>query len=333
MIWNAFLIAFYIQCVDWTLVVVWGREKRKVGIGCLPRKQSVSPLGGLFRTKPKSSPTFPFFFFFFSTTHVRSGRRGKARKEAKQPSKRTPMLCFKTTLCVAIVTLVAVDGFLVMPGIGVGVVHSTTRLSTAQALSSDQDWVLLADGVKKRVIEQGEGNIAKEKSAVKVEYTGTLLGEQDWTVQDVVDCWLSNQQGLDHLKDAFMERQIDGSKLMDASFFTEEFVTNELQVFNKIQCKKLVMASRRLAKQQDKYPIGTEFDSSKERGPFQFTLGEGKVIRACEMAVATMKEGERALVVCRADYAYGSEGFRKQNGHVVVPPFSSLCFDMTLLKC
>jgi FK506-binding protein 4/5 len=241
------------------------------------------------------------------------------------------MLSF-TALCVAIVTLVVVDGFLVVPGIQV-VVHSATRLSTAHALSSDQDWVSLADGVKKRVIEKGEGNVAQEKSAVKVEYTGTLVGEQDWTVQDVVDCWLDKQQGLDHLKDAFMERQIDGSKLMDSNFFTEEFVTNELQLSNKIQCKKLVMASKRLAKQQKEFLVGTEFDSSKERGPFKFTLGEGKVIRACELAVATMKQGERALVLCRADYAYGSEGFRKQNGHVVVPPFSSLCFDMTLLTC
>lgn len=229
------------------------------------------------------------------------------------------------------VTLVAVDGFLVVPGIRV--VHSATSLSTAQALSSDQDWVSLADGVKKRVIEQGEGHVAQDKSVVEVEYRGTLVGERDWTVQDVVDCWLSNQQGLDHFKDAFVERQIDGSKLLDANFFTEEFVTTELQVSNKLQCKKLVMASRRLAKQQEEYPIGTEFDSSKERGPFRFTLGEGRVIRACELAVATMKQGERALVVCRADYGYGSEGLRKRNGHVVVPPFSSLCFNMTLLKC
>jgi FKBP-type peptidyl-prolyl cis-trans isomerase len=210
------------------------------------------------------------------------------------------------------------------------------RLTTAQALSSipsEQDWVSLDDGLKKRVIECGEGNVAQKGSQVEVEYTGTLYGEKDWTVQDVVDCWLKHQQGLDHLKDAFMGAQVDGAKLMDTSFFTEEFVSNELNVSNKIQCKKLVMAAKRLAKQQEDYAVGTEFDSSKERGPFKFTLGENKAIRAYELAIATMKQGERAEIVCRADYAYGSEGYRKQNGHIVVPPFATLRFDVKLLKC
>ncbi|CAM9883595.1 unnamed protein product, partial [Phaeothamnion confervicola] len=51
---------------------------------------------------------------------------------------------------------------------------------------------------------------------------------------------------------------------------------------------------------------GTKFDSSRDRGkPFKFTLGEGNVIRGWDVGFATMRRGERALLKCRADYAYG----------------------------
>ena len=39
-----------------------------------------------------------------------------------------------------------------------------------------------------------------------------------------------------------------------------------------------------------------------------FTLGEGRVIKGWEVAVATMHKGEEAELFCRADYAYGQSG-------------------------
>ena len=240
-------------------------------------------------------------------------------------------------LFIATVAVVGVDGFVMVPPLPP--VDRSKNTSAGRSLSSELqsstegEWVSLAGGVRKRVIEEGNGDVAQEGFEVKVDYVGTLIGETSWTVQDVVDCWLTKQQGLEHLADAFVEAGIDGNKLMDTDIFTEAFVTNELGVSNKIQCKKLVMAAKRIAKQQADFPSGTEFDSSKERGPFKFTLGQGKTIKAYELAVATMKEGERAEIICRSDFAYGTEGYRKQNGDVVVPPFASLCFDIKLLKC
>lgn len=210
--------------------------------------------------------------------------------------------------------------------------HCRQPLTNLRA--SDQGaWVSLADGVRKRVIEEGKGEMAREGATVEADYVGTFQGEADWTVQGVVDSWLRKQQGLDHLCDAFVQAGIDGKKLFDTSFFTEDFVTNELGVSNKIQCKKLVMVAKRIGKQQHDFVPGTEFDSSKERGPFKFTLGQGKAIKAYELAVATMKQGEKAEVICRSDYAYGAEGFRRLNGDIVVPPFATLCFEIDLLKC
>jgi FKBP-type peptidyl-prolyl cis-trans isomerase len=88
-----------------------------------------------------------------------------------------------------------------------------------------------------------------------------------------------------------------------------------------------------MGKQQHDFGAPLEFDSSKERGPFKFTLEQGKAIMAYELAVATMKQGEKAEIICRSDYAYGAEGIRRPNGDVVGPPFDTLRFEIYLLKC
>ena len=199
--------------------------------------------------------------------------------------------------------------------------------------TNEGDWVTLAESVRKIVLEEGSGELPQPGSAVELEYTGTLLGEIEWSTDDVVRCWLSNLQGLDTLADTFMEKNIDGSKLMDSSYFTEEFCLRELEIANKIQAKKLVMAAKRIARQQDDFQPGTQFDSSATRGKnYSFKMGEGKVIKCIELTVATMKVGERARVQCNSDFAYGPEGLRTSKGEVMVPPFASLSFDLRLIS-
>jgi len=54
---------------------------------------------------------------------------------------------------------------------------------------------------------------------------------------------------------------------------------------------------------------GDMFDSSRERGElFKFEIGKGSVIKGWDMGIATMKVGERAILRCRADFAYGEKG-------------------------
>lgn len=183
--------------------------------------------------------------------------------------------------------------------------------------------------------EEGDGTLAQSGQTVEIDYVGTL-GEIDWDVEGVISCWLLSQQGLDGLADGFRDANIDSTKLMDTTFFTEAFVADTLGVSNKIQIKKLVMASKRLAKAVQEYPAGTQFDSNQDRNegaPYSFVLGNKKAIRAMELAVASMKQGERAELKCRTDYAYGKEGIRKANGDVMVPEYATLCFDISLLKC
>jgi FKBP-type peptidyl-prolyl cis-trans isomerase 2 len=50
---------------------------------------------------------------------------------------------------------------------------------------------------------------------------------------------------------------------------------------------------------------GTVFDSSREREPLEFTLGQGQIIPGFEEAVTGMEEGESKVAEIPSDKAYG----------------------------
>ncbi len=52
---------------------------------------------------------------------------------------------------------------------------------------------------------------------------------------------------------------------------------------------------------------GTVFDTSKEREPLEFTLGEGKLIPGFEKAVEGMDVGDSSKVTIPSDEAYGEK--------------------------
>mmetsp|Transcript_10401 Transcript_10401/g.18110 ORF Transcript_10401/g.18110 Transcript_10401/m.18110 type:complete len:109 (+) Transcript_10401:91-417(+) len=73
---------------------------------------------------------------------------------------------------------------------------------------------------------------------------------------------------------------------------------------------------------------GKKFDSSRDRGqPFVFTLGKGEVIQAWDEGVAQMTMGERSILTCSPDYAYGNQDV----GGGLIPAGSTLIFDVELL--
>ena len=54
---------------------------------------------------------------------------------------------------------------------------------------------------------------------------------------------------------------------------------------------------------------GKQFDSSRDRGvPFKFKIGKSEVIKGWDQGVAQMCVGERAILTCSPDFAYGSRG-------------------------
>jgi FKBP-type peptidyl-prolyl cis-trans isomerase FkpA len=71
---------------------------------------------------------------------------------------------------------------------------------------------------------------------------------------------------------------------------------------------------------------GRQFDTSVGRGPFQFTLGVGQVIRGWDQGVPGMQVGGRRRIVIPPELAYGSQG---TSG---IPPNATLLFEVDLVS-
>ena len=71
---------------------------------------------------------------------------------------------------------------------------------------------------------------------------------------------------------------------------------------------------------------GTVFDASSNRNQaFEFTLGQGRVIKGWDEGIAQMNQGSKATLIIPSNLGYGERGSGQR-----IPPFSPLVFEVEL---
>jgi peptidylprolyl isomerase len=77
----------------------------------------------------------------------------------------------------------------------------------------------------------------------------------------------------------------------------------------------------------------TEFDNNMDASePMDVLVGAGYVIPGVEQGLSYMRMGGKATLIIPFDYAYGSGGSKDAEDNYVIPPYSTLIFEIELVN-
>ena len=71
------------------------------------------------------------------------------------------------------------------------------------------------------------------------------------------------------------------------------------------------------------------FDSNKNRSPFSFTVGEGKIIAGLEEALTHFNKGSEGIIIIPSKLAYGATPL--DDSKIIIPAFSILLFKVQVV--
>jgi FKBP-type peptidyl-prolyl cis-trans isomerase len=78
-------------------------------------------------------------------------------------------------------------------------------------------------------------------------------------------------------------------------------------------------------------PNGTVFNST-DGIPFKFDIGDPQVIPGWNEGFQLMSAGEKGMLIIPPALGFGKEGFKDDEGKVMVPPNSVIIFEVELLS-
>ena len=144
---------------------------------------------------------------------------------------------------------------------------------------------------------------------------GNQIGIQPEKNETVAD--KSAEKNLDQSVQAQKINNNDNNKTMELEIKTTQEGTGERQVKT---------GDTISVHYTGKLTDGTKFDSSVDRGkPFEFTVGQGMVIRGWEQGFLGAKVGEKRTLTIPAEMGYGARAVGS------IPANSTLIFDVELV--
>ena len=243
-----------------------------------------------------------------------------------------PAIILSTSILHTLAVLVGVNVVGAFSPASVSPFRQCHQLSAASVDVEVEEWTSLTEdgGVKMRVISTPKVEDAIELLDLKgkdvtVEYIGSIA-PRNWSVNDIIDCWLPDQGLTSLAPELFKAFEIDGEKLTGERF-SKKFIFEGLGILKEAKINNLHEAAQDLKLSETTHLEGTVFDKNQ----FTFRLGKGMSIKAFDLAIKEMKKGQTATVVARCDYAYGSRGLRAM-GKFLIPPYATVQYEATLVE-